>query len=171
MSYPSGFSKPDIDDGGTQRMAREEDNVGTRVDKGPSSTSYEDVPSRVDATGVITWLRLVGKPRVDVFWKKISFPPNVRVSFSSSRPHFTDCTEEDRGEMNFIYCPEIHISEGLRFPLPPLVHQFFHFTQLYPIHTHVNIIRVLMGVRVLNRKYETRFRFGGGPLCILPKAT
>ena len=53
-----------------------------------------------------------------------------------------------------MYWPKVHISEGLKFPLPPLVHQFFHFTRLHPIHTHVNIICVLLGVCVLNRKYD-----------------
>ena len=55
-----------------------------------------------------------------------------------------------------MYWPEVHLSEGLRFPLPSLVHQFFHFTCLHLIHTHVNIMRVLLGVCVLNRKYEVR---------------
>ena len=50
----------------------------------------------------------------------------------------------------------IHINEGLRFPFPPLIHQFLHFTRLYPIHIHVNIIRVLLGVTVMNRQYELR---------------
>ena len=58
--------------------------------------------------------------------------------------------------MNFIYWPEIHISEGLRFPISPLVHQSFHFTLLHLIHTHMNNIRVLSEVCVLNRKYEVR---------------
>ena len=71
-------------------------------------------------------------------------------------PRVAVCTDEDLGEMNFIYCSEIHISEGPRFPLPPLIHKFFHFTRLHPIHVHVNIIRFLLGVCVLNRKYELR---------------
>ena len=49
-----------------------------------------------------------------------------------------------------MYWTKVHISEGLRFSLPPLLHQFFYFTHLHPIHTHVNIIRVL------NRKYDLR---------------
>ena len=63
MSYLSGFSRLCIGDGGTQRMAKGEDNIGSHTDEGPSSTSSEDVPSRVDATGVITWLKLVGESR------------------------------------------------------------------------------------------------------------
>ena len=68
-------------------MAREEDNVGSCVDEGSSSTSYEDVLPRVDVVGVITWLRHIEESRAYAFWKKFSFPPNVRVSFSSSGPH------------------------------------------------------------------------------------
>ena len=60
----------------------------------------------------------------------------------------------DRGVMNSIYWPKIHISEGLRFPLLPLIHQFLHFTRFHPVHVHVNIVRVLMDVSVLNRKYR-----------------
>ena len=53
-----------------------------------------------------------------------------------------------------MYWPKVHICEGLRFPLSSLVHQFFYFTRLHPVHTHVNIIRVLLGVCVLNCKYD-----------------
>ena len=65
-------------------MTRGEDNVGSRMDEGSSSTSYEDVSLRVDVIGVITCLRPVRESKVDAFWKKLSFPPNAQVSFSSS---------------------------------------------------------------------------------------
>ena len=55
--------------------------------------------------------------------------------------------------MNYIYWLEIHIKEGLRIPLPPLVHKFLHFTRIHPIYVHVNIIHVLLSVSVLNKKY------------------
>ena len=38
-------------------------------------------------------------------------------------PQFMTYMDDDRGEMNTVYWPEIHIGEGLRFPLPMLVHQ------------------------------------------------
>ena len=44
-----------------------EDNIGSHADKGPSSTSSEDVPSRVDAVGVITWLRPIVESRAYAF--------------------------------------------------------------------------------------------------------
>ena len=77
-------------------MARGECNVGHRVDEDLPSTS-EEALSRVDITEVITWLRLVGESRASAFWKKFSFPPNVRVSFPSSGTRFVDCKDKDRG--------------------------------------------------------------------------
>ena len=62
-------------------MAKGKDNVGRRVDEDLTSTSFEEVLSCEDATRVITWLRPVGDSRADSFRKKVSFPPNVRVSF------------------------------------------------------------------------------------------
>ena len=61
MSYPGGFSKLRIGDEGTQRMARGEYSIGSRMDEGPFSTSSEDVPSRVEVSRDITWLRPVGE--------------------------------------------------------------------------------------------------------------
>ena len=54
MGYPGGISKLRIDDRGTQRMARGEDNAGSRMDEGPPLSSFEDIPLHVDATKVIT---------------------------------------------------------------------------------------------------------------------
>ena len=48
-------------------MARGEDNVESCMDKGSSSTSFEDVPSHVDTNGVIMWLKHVGEARADAF--------------------------------------------------------------------------------------------------------
>ena len=151
MSDLSGFSRLRSGDGGTQRMARGKGDLGSNM--------VENLPSSfwlIDAAWAITWLRSVGESRANTFWKKFSFPPNVRALFSSMGPLFATCMEEDRGGMNFMYWSEVHISEGLRFPFPPLVHQFFHFTRLHPIHTHVNMIRVLLGVCLLNLKYDVR---------------
>ena len=67
-------------------------------------------------------------------------PPQVQVSFSPASPQFVTCMDEDRGEMNSIYWPKIHIGKGLWFPLPTLVHQFLHYTRVHPVHVHVNIV-------------------------------
>ena len=55
MSYPSGFSRLRIRDRSTQRMAVGEGDLGSNMnDEGKPSSS-----ARVDAIGVIMWLRLV----------------------------------------------------------------------------------------------------------------
>ena len=153
-------------------MVGGEVDLGSYADEEISSSFFEDVPSRVDVV-VFIRLRLVGEAPAYAFWKIYSFPPNVWVSFPSLSSHFTTYTEEDRGGMNsmYMYWLEVHISEGLRFPLPPLVHQFFYFTHLHPIHTHVSIIRVLlMGMRI-ESSIQCALRFGGGPLCVYHKVT
>ena len=53
-----------------------------------------------------------------------------------------------------MYWPKVHISKELKLLLPSLVHQVFHFTCLHPIHTHLNMILVLLGMCLLNRKYD-----------------
>ena len=114
-------------------MARRRDNIGSFGDEESSSSSARvsgEVLSRVNANGVLKWLRPVKESRANAFSKRFAFPLHVRVSFSISGSQFVACTDGDRGVTNSIYWPEIHISEGLRFPLPPLVHQFLHFTQL-----------------------------------------
>ena len=62
MSYPSGFSRLRSNDRGTQGMAKGEYNIGSREGEDPPSTSSEDVPSRVDSTKVIMWLRPIKEP-------------------------------------------------------------------------------------------------------------
>ena len=117
-----------------------------------SPPAFGEVLSLTDPNGVITWLKHVGEPRANAFWRKYSFPPQVRFAFPSSSSQFAACTNMVLGQMNCIYWPKIHISEGLRFPLPPLIHQFLHYTQIHPVYVHVNIIRVLLRVCVLNKR-------------------
>ena len=47
--------------------------MGSRVDEGPSSTSYEDVLSRVNAARVITWLRPVEESWSYTFGRNFPF--------------------------------------------------------------------------------------------------
>ena len=77
MSYPSGFSRLCFCDEGSQGVARGEDSVRSHEGEGLPSTSSKDVPSLVNSARVITWLKPVGKPWADAFWKKFSFPLNV----------------------------------------------------------------------------------------------
>ena len=127
-------------------MVEGEDDLGRYVDKEISSSTLKDVPSRVNVVEVITWLRPVKEPQAYSFGKKIflSFQPLGFVFYLEASFHDL-YRRRPRGD-------EFHVL----VTLPPLVHQFFYFTLLHPIHTHVNTIRVILGVRVLNRKYEMR---------------
>ena len=49
-----------------------------------------------------------------------------------------------------LYFPRQHFDNGLRLPLPSLVHQFLHYAHIHPIRIHPNIILVLVGVSILN---------------------
>ena len=83
MSYPSGFSRLCSRDGGFQGLAKGKGRVESRKGEDLPSTSFEDVPSRVDSTGVIMWLKPIREPLADAFWKKFSFSLNVWVSSMS----------------------------------------------------------------------------------------
>ena len=48
-------------------MARGEDTIESCVDEISSSTSSEDVPSHVDANGVITWFKPIEEARENAF--------------------------------------------------------------------------------------------------------
>ena len=75
MSEPGGSSKSHVGDEGTQRMTRGEVNLRCYVDEEIFSSSFEDVPSRVDVVDVITWLRLIGEAGLTCFGKDIPFLP------------------------------------------------------------------------------------------------
>ena len=82
------------------------DSVGSYIEEESSSSSLRvsrEVLSRPDSNRVITWIKPVGKSRADAFWKRYSFPPRVRVSFSNLGPQFMTCKDGDRGVMNSIY--------------------------------------------------------------------
>ena len=60
MSDPGGSSRLCIGDRGTQRIARG-DNLRTYGDEEISSSSFEDVPSRVDVVGVMMRFKPIGE--------------------------------------------------------------------------------------------------------------
>ena len=122
--------------------------VGSCMDEESSSSSF-GFPKRFSHAPTLTKSSLGLKPLRSLGW----MPSYVRASFSSLGPQFVVGTNGGRGVINSIYRPEIHISEGLRFPFLPLMHQFLQFTRLHPVHIHMNIVRVLLGVSMLNRKH------------------
>ena len=67
-----------------------------------------------------------------------------------------DMTDESTlgGEHNGVFFTGEHLVVGLRFPVPTLVKQFFHFTRAPPALIHPNVIRILIGCCVLNQQYQ-----------------
>ena len=57
-------------------------------------------------------------------------------------------------EHNGVFFTNEHLAAGLRFPIPAIVKQFLHFTRAPPALVHPNVIRILIGSRVLNHLYQ-----------------
>ena len=77
------------------------DYVGSCMGEESTSNSFgafEEVLLCADTNRVITWIRPIGESRVDAFWKRFSFHPCVRASFSSLGPQFVACTDGDQGD-------------------------------------------------------------------------
>ena len=58
------------------------------------------------------------------------------------------------GEYNGVFFTREHLAAGLRFPVPAIVKQFFHFTRAPPALIHPNMIRILIGSCMLNLLYQ-----------------
>lgn len=57
-------------------------------------------------------------------------------------------------ENNAILFTKEQFNAGLRFPLPSLLKEFLHFTQIPPVYVHPNMIRVLMGCSILSMLFN-----------------
>ena len=55
---------------------------------------------------------------------------------------------------------------GLSFPLPFMI--FFHYCHIHPVDTHVNVIRVLLGV-CFEYAIPGKLGFGRDSFCLYPK--
>ena len=160
MLDPGNSHSSQVVDDGTKRFV--EDLKGNHLSlsrtktRGSSSSKVEGTQTRVDSDGVITWLQPGRDARPNELWEKFSFPPNFQVAFPSSGPQVVHSTEEDQGRHNFAYWPKIHFPEGLRLPLPTLVHQFFHYVRVHPVHMHINVRWTSLGVSVMNCRHGAR---------------
>ncbi|XP_034672494.1 uncharacterized protein LOC117904081 [Vitis riparia] len=57
-------------------------------------------------------------------------------------------------ENNAILFTKEQFNAGLRFPIPSLLKEFLHFTQIPPVYVHPNMIRVLMGCNILSMLFD-----------------
>ena len=58
------------------------------------------------------------------------------------------------GEHNAVFFTREQLAVGLRFIVPALVKQFFHFTRALSALVHPNVICILIGCSVLNFLYQ-----------------
>ena len=49
----------------------------------PSPPAFGEVLSRASPDDIIIWLKPIGEPSVDAFWRKYPFPPQVYVALPS----------------------------------------------------------------------------------------
>ena len=59
-----------------------------------------------------------------------------------------------KSTVNAIYFTKEQFNVGLRFPLPSLFKEFFHFTQIPPAYIHPNMVRVLMWCGILSVLFD-----------------
>ena len=55
---------------------------------------------------------------------------------------------------NAIYFTKEQFNAGLRFPLPSIFKEFFHYTQIPLAYIHPNTLQVLMGYNILNMLFN-----------------
>ena len=60
----------------------------------------------------------------------------------------------EKAANHVVYFSKEQFNAGLRIPLPSLVKEFLHFTQIPPAYVHPNIVRVLMGCNILNMLFN-----------------
>ena len=58
------------------------------------------------------------------------------------------------GAYNVVYFTHEQFASGFRFPIPPLVKQFLHFTKEPLALIHPNVFQILMGCSVINFLYQ-----------------
>ena len=83
------------------------------------------------------------------FHERFCIPNGVSVHLVDGDPTSTEKAAQDA-----IFFSKEQFNVRLHFPLPYLLKQFLHYTQIPPAHIHPNIIRVLMECSILNMLFH-----------------
>ncbi|KAL6324391.1 hypothetical protein AAG906_012995 [Vitis piasezkii] len=83
------------------------------------------------------------------FWDHFRISNVIFILLVDDKP-----TPIEKLSHNATYFSKEQFNVGLRFPLPSLLKQFFHFTKIPPTFLHPNVVRVLMGCSVLDMLYH-----------------
>ena len=98
-----------------------------------------------DASGVVYGEKYVDKLNVRQFCERFCIPNGVSVQLVDGK-----AVSIEKSADNAIYFTKEQFNAGLRFPLPSLFKEFFHFTEIPPAYIHPNIVRVLIGCSILS---------------------
>ncbi|KAL6332995.1 hypothetical protein AAG906_020011 [Vitis piasezkii] len=95
----------------------------------------------------------VDKLSVKEFRERFCIPNGVFVELTDGEVVTTENSED-----NAILFTKEQFNAGLWFPLPSLVKEFLHFTQIPPTYIHPNMVRVLMGCSILSMLFNLDLR-------------
>ena len=92
----------------------------------------------------------IDKLNAKEFRDRFCIPNGVTVELLNEE----ELVPTEKAEGNAIIFSKDQFNTGLRFPLPALFKEFFHFSQIPPAFIHPNIVRVLMGCSIINMLYN-----------------
>ena len=84
------------------------------------------------------------------FRERFCIPNGVAIELLNGRV----LVPSEKAEEKTIIFSKEQFNAGLQFPLPALLKEFLHFTQIPPVFIHPNIVRVLMGCSIINMLYN-----------------
>ena len=91
----------------------------------------------------------VDKLSAKEFRERFGIPNGVFVELTDG-----EVVSTEKSEDNAIFFTKEQFNAGLRFPLPSLVKEFLHFTQIPPTYIHPNMVRVLMRCNILSMLFN-----------------
>ena len=89
------------------------------------------------------------KLNVREFCERFCIPNGVFVELTDG-----EAVSTKKSEDNVIFFTNEQFNAGLRFPLPSLVKEFLHFTQIPPAYIYPNMVRVLMRCSILSMLFN-----------------
>ncbi|RVW59279.1 hypothetical protein CK203_113065 [Vitis vinifera] len=102
-----------------------------------------------DASEEVYAEKSVDKLNVREFYERFYIPNGVSIYLVDG-----EALSIEKSVNNAIYFTKEQFNVGLRFPLPSLFKEFFHFTQIPPAYIHPNMVRVLMGCSILSVLFD-----------------
>ncbi|RVX13673.1 hypothetical protein CK203_010357 [Vitis vinifera] len=94
--------------------------------------------------------KAIDKLNAKEFRERFRIPHDVLIDLVNEEA----AMPSEKGGKNAILFTKEQFNAGLRFPLPALLKEFLHFSQIPPIFIHPNLVRVLMGCSIINMLYS-----------------